>query len=228
MTKKKVLKVGLDSAAPFPMHSDYNSENFEGFEVDLLRAITDHLGLEIEYQVSLWSTILEQLFKGELDLICSAVTITPSRRHILEFTNPYLHFRLCAVINHEDQLKGINDFKNKTIGIREATEAERYVHANFPGNNMVHAETNKDLYRKLQTGKIDLLIDDSPIAGGFLQKNKKLKVGMYLPGTDSQYAIAMKKGDVQLKEQFNEVLSLLKDNGVYQTIYKKWFNDIQF
>ena len=228
MTKKKVLKVGLDSAAPFPMHSDYNSENFEGFEVDLLRAITDHLGLEIEYQVSLWSTILEQLFKGELDLICSAVTITPSRRHILEFTNPYLHFRLCAVINQEDQLKGINDFKNKTIGIREATEAERYVHANFPGNNMVHAETNKDLYRKLQTGKIDLLIDDSPIAGGFLQKNKKLKVGMYLPGTDSQYAIAMKKGDVQLKEQFNEVLSLLKDNGVYQIIYKKWFNDIQF
>ena len=228
MTQKKVLKVGLDSAAPFPMHSDYNSENFEGFEVDLLSAITDHLGLKIEYQVSLWSTILEQLFKGELDLICSAVTITPSRRHILEFTNPYLHFRLCAVINQEDQLKGINDFKNKTIGIREATEAERYVHANFPGNNMVHAETNKDLYRKLQTGKIDLLIDDSPIAGGFLQKNKKLKVGMYLPGTDSQYAIAMKKGDIQLKEQFDEVLTLLKENGVYQTIYKKWFNDIQF
>lgn len=228
MTQKKVLKVGLDSAAPFPMHSDYNSENFEGFEVDLLKAITDHLGLEIEYEVSLWSTILEQLFKGELDLICSAVTVTPSRRHILEFTNPYLHFRLCAVINQDDNLKGVNDFKNKTIGIRESTEAERYVHTNFPGNNMVHAETNKDLYRKLQTGKIDLLIDDSPIAGGFLQKNKKLKVGMYLPGTDSQYAIAMKKGDVQLKEQFNEVLSLLKENGVYQTIYKKWFNDIQF
>ncbi|MFP5079424.1 substrate-binding periplasmic protein [Pedobacter sp. JCM 36344] len=228
MTQKKVLKVGLDSAAPFPMHSDYNSENFEGFEVDLLKAITDHLGLEIEYQVSLWSTILEQLFKGELDIICSAVTVTPSRRHILEFTNPYLHFRLCAVINQEDNLRGLNDLKNKTIGIREATEAERYVHANFPANNMVHAETNKDLYRKLQAGKIDLLIDDSPIAGGFLQKNKKLKIGLYLPGTDSQYAIAIKKGDIQLKEQFNEVLSLLKENGVYQTIYKKWFNNIQF
>jgi ABC-type amino acid transport substrate-binding protein len=228
MTKKKVLKVGLDSAAPFPMHSDYNSESFEGFEVDLLKAITDHLGLEIEYEVSLWSTILEQLFKGELDIICSAVTVTPSRRHILEFTNPYLHFRLCAVINQEDSLKGTNDLKNKTIGIREATEAERYVHTNFPANNMVHAETNKDLYRKLQSGKIDLLIDDSPIAGGFLQKNKKLKIGMYLPGTDSQYAIAMKKGDVELKDQFNTVLSLLKENGAYQTIYKKWFNDIQF
>jgi ABC-type amino acid transport substrate-binding protein len=228
MAEKKVLKVGLDSAAPFPMHSDYNSEKFEGFEVDLLKAITDHLDLEIEYEVSLWQTILEKLFKGELDLICSAVTVTPSRRHILEFTNPYLHFRLCAVVNQEDNLRNISDLKNKTIGIREATEAEKYVHVNFPSNNMVHAETNKELYRKLQAGKIDLLIDDSPIAGGFLQKNKKLKVGMFLPETDSQYAIAMRKGDVQLKDQFNEVLTLLRENGVYQTIYKKWFTDIQF
>src|SRR5690606_3285988 len=139
----KVLKVGLDSAAPFPMHSDYNSGNFEGFEVDLMKAITEQLNLEVIYEVSLWSNILEKLFKGELDLICSAVTITASRRHILEFTNPYLHFRLCAVVNENDTLRNIGDLKNKTIGIREATEAEKYVHTNFPGNNMVHAETNK-------------------------------------------------------------------------------------
>ena len=228
MVTKKVLKVGLDSAAPFPMHSDYNSENFEGFEVDLMKAITAELNLEVVYEVSLWSNILEKLFKGELDLICSAVTVTPSRRHILEFTNPYLHFRLCAIINEDDSLRSIADLKNKTIGIREATEAEKYVHTHFPGNNMVHADTNKELYRKLQAGKIDLLIDDSPIAGGFLQKNKKLKVGLYLPNTDSQYAIAMKKGDLKLKEEFDEVLKLLKENGIYQTIYKKWFTDIQF
>ncbi|TKC06282.1 substrate-binding periplasmic protein [Pedobacter frigoris] len=228
MSQKRVLKVGLDSAAPFPMHSDYNAENFEGFEVDLMKAITELLDLEVEYEVSLWSNILEKLFKGELDLICSAVTVTASRRHILEFSNPYLHFRLCAVVNQADSLLEIADFKNKTIGIREATEAEKYVHTHFPANNMVHAETNRELYRKLQAGKIDMLIDDSPIAGGFLQKNKKLKVGMYLPRTDSQYAIAMKKGDLKLKEQFDGALTTLKENGMYQNIYKKWFADIQF
>ncbi|ACU02906.1 substrate-binding periplasmic protein [Pedobacter heparinus] len=228
MVNKKVLKVGLDSAAPFPMHSDYNAENFQGFEVDLLGAITNHLGLAIEYEVSLWSTILEKLFKGELDIICSAVTVTASRQHILEFSNPYLHFRLCAVVGQEDTLNSLHHFKNKTIGVREATEAEKYVREQFPANNIVYAVTNKELYRKLASGKIDLLVDDSPIAGGFLQKNKKLKIGMFLPKTDSSYAIAMKKGDVQLKAQFNEVLRLLKENGTYHTIYKKWFSDIQF
>lgn len=228
MANKKVLKVGLDSAAPFPMHSDYNAGNFEGFEVDLLHAITSKLDLKIEYEVSLWSTILEKLFKGELDMICSAVTVTSSRQHILEFSNPYLYFRLCAVVCKESELSALQHFKNKTIGVREATEAERYVREQFPANNIVYAVTNKELYRKLQAGKIDLLIDDSPIAGGFLQKNARLKIGMFLPKTDSSYAIAMKKGDVQLKTQFNEMLTALKEDGTYQQIYKKWFNEIQF
>ena len=51
---------------------------------------------------------------------------------------------------------------------------------------------------------------------------------MFLPKTDSSYAIAMKKGDTQLKARFNEVLRLLKENGTYQNIYKKWFSEIQF
>jgi ABC-type amino acid transport substrate-binding protein len=228
MVPKKILRVGLDSAAPFPMHSDYNSDNFEGFEVDLLKALTDHLHLEIQYEVSLWQNILEKLFKGELDMICSAVTVTDSRKHILEFSKPYFHFRLCAVVFHEDSIDDIKELKGKTIGVREATEAERFVHINFPANNMVHAATNKELYSKLLARKIDLLIDDSPIAGGFLKKNSKLKIGMYLPETDSHYAIAMKKGDVQLKDQFNVALKFLQDNGQYFTIYKKWFTDIKF
>jgi ABC-type amino acid transport substrate-binding protein len=228
MVPKKILKVGLDSAAPFPMHSDYNSDNFEGFEVDLLKALTEHLHLEIQYEVSLWQNILEKLFKGELDMICSAVTVTDSRKHILEFSMPYFHFRLCAVVFHEDSIDDVKDLKGKTIGVREATEAEKFVHTNFPNNNMVHAATNKELYSKLLARKIDLLVDDSPIAGGFLKKNSKLKIGMYLPETDSHYAIAMKKGDVQLKEEFNGALKFLRENGQYEAIYKKWFTDIKF
>jgi polar amino acid transport system substrate-binding protein len=228
MAPKRVLKVGLDSAAPFPMHSDYNSEKFEGFEVDLLSEIAKHLDFEIHYEVSLWKTILEKLFKGELDLICSAVTVTSSRKHILEFTEPYLHFRLCAVVPADGALDELKDFKNKTIGVRTATEAERHVHTKFPDNNMFHADTNKELYRKLQAGKIDMLVDDSPIAGGFLQNNSKLKIGMFLPNTDSHYAIAMKKGDLELRKQFNTGLKMLKENGIYDAIYAKWFSEIQF
>jgi len=224
---KRVLKVGIDSAAPFPMHTDYNSSVFEGFEVDLLKVIAEHLDLEVHYEVSLWKNILKQLYKGELDMICSAVTMTPSRQRILEFSEPYLQFRLCAVVKDNEHLYETANFKNKIIGVRVATEAEKYIMDQFPNYLLVHADTNKELYEQLLKGKIDVLIDDSPIAGGFLKKHSSLKIGLFLPDTDSHYAIAMRKGDVKLKNEINEVLRAMKKSGTYQNIFTKWFTQIQ-
>ncbi|RAJ35470.1 substrate-binding periplasmic protein [Pedobacter cryoconitis] len=224
---KRILKIGLDSAAPFPLHSDYNSSVFEGFEVDMIRAVAEVLDLELHYEVSLWKTILEKLYKGELDMICSAVTMTTSRQMILEFSKPYLQFQLCAVVNGGDGLIDLSSFKDKKIGIRTATEAEKYVMAQFPGNATVHTDTNDELYKKLLAHKIDVLIDDSPIVGGFLAKHQSLKIGMFMPVTESEYAIAMKKGDLALQHQINETLDLLRQNGVYDSIHDKWFNSIK-
>jgi len=223
----RILKIGLDSAAPFPLHSDYNSAVFEGFEVDMISAIAELLDLELHYEVSLWANILEKLYKGELDMICSAVTMTSSRKMILEFSKPYLQFQLCAIVNQGAVLTDLTDFKNKKIGIRIATEAEKYVMSQFPSNVTVHAETNKELYEKLLAGRIDILIDDSPIAGGFLHRHEGLEIGMFMPGTESQYAIAMKKGDVVLKDQINEAMELLHSNGTYAAIFNKWFSKIR-
>jgi len=224
---KRKMKIGLDSAAPFPLHSDYNAAVFEGFEVDMIAAIAELLDLELHYEVSLWSDILEKLYKGELDMICSAVTMTISRQMILEFSKHYLDFKLCAIVNKGAMFNDLGDFRDKRIGIRIATEAEKYVMAQFPGNVTIHAETNKELYQKLLAGRIDVLIDDSPIAGGFLHQQPTLEIAMFMPGTESRYAIAMKKGDLKLKKQINEAMDLLKANGTYDAIHKKWFSNIR-
>ncbi|MEJ5963501.1 substrate-binding periplasmic protein [Pedobacter immunditicola] len=224
---KEILKIGLDSVAPVPMHSDYNSAVFEGFEVDLMKEIASQLNLELHYEISLWKHILEKLYKGELDMICSAVTMTTSRQRILEFSMPYLQFRLCAVVNKGTSLYNLNSFDHKTIGIRIATEAEKYIMGKFPSHDIVHVNRNDELYNLLLKGEIDVLIDDSPIAGGFLHQHRGLQIGMFMPNTHSQYAIAMKKGDTLLKLRINEVLKHLKENGVYHQLYKKWFNYIE-
>ncbi|MDB5020850.1 MAG: amino acid transporter substrate-binding protein [Pedobacter sp.] len=224
---KRFLKIGLDSAAPFPMHTDLKSNIFEGFEVDLIKVIAEALELDVQYEVSLWKDILPQLYKGELDMICSAVTVTASRKHILEFSDPYLHFRLCAVVRHGDTLTSSNDFKNKIIGVRAAAVAEKYIMDEFPANMLVHADANIELYDSLNQGRIDIVVDDSPIAGGFLRRYEKLKIGMFIPDTESNYAIAMKKGDVNLKNQINEVLRKMKENGLYDALFTKWFTHMQ-
>lgn len=224
---KRFLRIGLDSAAPFPMHSDLKSSIFEGFEVDLIKVIAEALELDIQYEVSLWQDILPQLYKGELDMICSAVTVTPSRKHILEFSDPYLQFYLCAVVKKTEVMHSVADFKNKIIGVRSSAVAEKYIMDHFPSNMLVHADENREMYDSLSQGHIDMLVDDSPIAGGFLQKYPDLKIGLFIPNTNSNYAIAMKKGDVQLKGQINVVLQKMKKDGLYDELFKKWFTGMQ-
>ncbi|HXL55549.1 MAG TPA: transporter substrate-binding domain-containing protein, partial [Chitinophagaceae bacterium] len=119
------------------------------------------------------------------------------------------------------------DLKGKNIGVRIATEAEKYVRKYLSINNIVLSDTNDELYQKVNDGAIDLLIDDTPIAGAFVQKISKLKVCMFLPNSQSHYAIALKKGNIDLKKQINKVLSVLKQNGRYNAIYNRWFHEIE-
>ena len=80
LIEPSVLTVGCDAAAPLPLHSDFNSSDFEGFEVDLMQAVSSHLGLPVKYKSALWSEIIEELKQGRLDVLCSAATITEERK----------------------------------------------------------------------------------------------------------------------------------------------------
>ena len=91
---------------------------------------------------------------------------------------------------------------------------------------MVFSDTNQELYQLLNNRNIDLLIDDSPIAGAFVKQNDKLKVSLFLPGTESEYAIALKKDNVQFKNSINTVLNEIKKNGYWQKLYDKWFENM--
>jgi ABC-type amino acid transport substrate-binding protein len=74
---------------------------------------------------------------------------------------------------------------------------------------------------------LDALVDDSPIAGGFTRQNPQLIVSHFLPNSSSQYAIALKKGNVDLKKSLNKVIDKLQENGFLKDNKRKWFDGIE-
>jgi ABC-type amino acid transport substrate-binding protein len=106
---------------------------FRGFEVDLSRAIARELGVEVEYRSALWSVILDELRQARLDVVCSAATITEARRRDVEFSDPYLDIRLVLVTRAGMSIRGVGDLDRRTVGVRSATEAERFARIQAPG-----------------------------------------------------------------------------------------------
>lgn len=133
--KENTLRVGLDYAAPIPLHTDISSDKFEGFEVDLVNQIAKELGLKLQHSVALWKEIINDLINGEIDAICSAATVTDERKKTVTFSTPYLNFHLCVVC-HTDEILKSKELADKIVGVRASTEAEEYLKNNYPGKKL--------------------------------------------------------------------------------------------
>ncbi|GAB2793843.1 basic amino acid ABC transporter substrate-binding protein [Rhabdobacter roseus] len=223
---ENVLKVGLDFAAPIPLHTDISSKKFEGFEVDLMNEIAKELSVALEHKVAYWEDIIADIIHQKIDIICSAATVTEKRKEIVAFSNPYLNFHLALVCN-KDNIVALKDLKDKNIGVRISSEAEEYLKKNFPEKELFLFDTNDEQYGRLTEKEIDALIDDTPIAYGFVENNSAIVMAEIIKSTPSQYAIIINKENIDLLNQINSALDKFEKNGYLQDRRDFWFKDTQ-
>jgi polar amino acid transport system substrate-binding protein len=221
---KPIVKVGLDFAAPIPLHTDRSSGIFEGFEVDLMNELARQLQFTLEYKVSYWKDIIDDLIHRKIDVICSAATVTDERMKTVAFSRPYLRFHLCLV-SHKDHPLSVTDLPDKKVGVRRSTEAEEYLKSRFPGKELYVFDTNDEQYEKLTTKEIDALIDDAPIAYGFSQSNPSIHMAELIESTPSHYAIVLNKENSALQNQLNAAIDTLERNGFLAERRAFWFKD---
>lgn len=218
----KTLKVGLDFAAPIPLHTDLSKGKFEGFEVDLMNGIAAGLNLQLQHSISYWKDILNDLQNKKIDVICSAATKTSEREKDFLFSNSYLDFHLCLVC-HKDHILSIDNLENKRVGVRKSTEAEEYLKKKYPGKSFEYFDSNEEIYGQLGKKEIDALVDDSPIAFGFKESVPGITIAGLLPGTSSRYAVMLHKDNIGLKKNIDRVIGELEQNGFLEEARRKWF-----
>lgn len=84
------LVVGTKEAPPFAIKSDKGE--WSGVSIDLWRKIADQLKLRYRFEeAASMTSLLEGLAQGKFDLAVAAITVTPAREQVLDFTVPYFH-----------------------------------------------------------------------------------------------------------------------------------------
>jgi polar amino acid transport system substrate-binding protein len=87
-------------------------------------------------------------------------------------------------------------------------------------------------YNELALGRVDAVLLDLPIAIYVVQKNDELNTKLKFTGEPIEkghYAIAFRKRDEALAQQFDSALERLAKNGELKRIYEQWglWNDDQ-
>ena len=222
---KEVYQVATDNAyAPFEF-IDEESGELEGFDVELIKALAEEADIEIEIQQLEFDGIVAGVGSGKFDIGIAGMTITEEREENIDFSQPYYEAGLILAVDEDnDEIESIDDVDGKVVATRVGSTSENYLKENTDAEPEAFPEI-VEAYQVTLQGKVDAVLYDLPNVQYYSNKETggKLKtVGEKLTGED--YGIAFPKGS-ELRDEIDDALTTLKDDGTYGDIYEKWFGE---
>ena len=224
----KVLKVGTEPTfAPFEFQKE-GSKEFDGFDMDLIRAIGKQLNMKVEILNMGFDALIPAINAGNIDLAIAGMSITPDRQKAVDMSDPYYVSGLVVVVGKDNAaVKSVNDLNNKGIAVQIGTTgAERA--AKVPGAKVKNFNTNAEVFLELKNKGVEAVIIDKPVAEYFLAtgggKDYAKIVGDAMEA--ESYGISLKKNS-PLTKDINKALLDLKKNGEYDKLYTKWFGAVK-
>src|SRR5476651_883682 len=72
-----------------PFEYENSQKQLEGFDIDLIKAIAEAENFNIKLVNTPWEGIFATLGSGDRDIIISGITITDTRKEMVDFSLPY-------------------------------------------------------------------------------------------------------------------------------------------
>ncbi len=225
------LRIGVEGAYP-PFSWTEPDGTLKGFDIDMARALCEQMGRECELVPQDWDGIIPALLAKKYDAIVASMSITEERKKRVDFTEKYYNtpakFVAPADANFEATQEGL---EGKVVGVQRGTIHQCYMEKAFPNVELNLYGTQEEVFLDLANGRIDAQISDSIQAKeGFLDKDEG-KGFEFLGGVQYDLechgegaGIAVRKGDDELRKEFNAAIKALRENGTYAEINDKYFD----
>lgn len=207
---------------PFEVEDGEAPSGYSGFDIDLVQAMADQLGLELVVQVTSFDAIQSgtALAADSCDMAASAMTINEEREQNVDFLEPYFNAEQ-SLLTNTDGPQTLDDVTS--LGVQADTTGQAYAEENFDGD-ITEFDGADALFSALAAGNIDAILQDFPVNFVRAQDEDSLDVVETYP-TGEQYGFAVREGNTELSDPLNETLQALIDDGTYEEIYDEYFDD---
>lgn len=212
-------------------HLSYRPFQFEqdgevvGFDVDVVDAIAEELGVEQEIVDTPFETVTTgaAFTQNQCDLSAAAITITPEREEVIAFSDPYFVANQAILTKSANAVTDEAGLGGKRVGAQTGTTGMMYAEENFTDSEIVEYESLPLLLEALNTDQVDAAINDNGVLYDYATENDGFEVGFDIE-TGENYGIAMSQNNTALLEVTNSVLATIQEDGTYDEIYEEWFN----
>jgi polar amino acid transport system substrate-binding protein len=218
--KGKITMAMSGQYPPFNFVDDQNQ--LTGFDVEIGTEIAKRIAVTGIPLTTAWDGIIAGLLANKYELICGSMAITEERLKSIEFSDPYYRSGAQLFVKKDSLFKSVTDLKGKKIGVTLGTTYEQWVRDNIADVDIRTYKGVPDMILEVSTGRIDGFITDK-IVGALAIKDKGVPIT--LVGDllfEEKMGIAMRKGNVELKNAIDSALASMKEDGSYHDISMKW------
>ncbi|MFN3981103.1 MAG: transporter substrate-binding domain-containing protein, partial [Caldilinea sp.] len=218
------------TAADYPPFEFYNSKfELDGFDIALAKAIGRELGVEVQFKDYAFDGLLDALRLGQVDAAIAAISVTPGRQEIVDFTNIYYLGETSALAgpNFEGTVRSATDMAGAKVGVQRGTTFQAWAQKQLvaPGyitqDDLVTYTTPSAIIRDLRSGALDVGLMGQQTAALALRQNSD---AIRLAGENfykQQFAIAAPKGS-NLTAELNQALLTIQSNGAFARLVKDY------
>ncbi|KPB00950.1 amino acid ABC transporter [Ahrensia marina] len=225
------IKIGTEGAYP-PFNNLEADGSLTGFDIDIANALCEEMKAECEFVTSDWDGIIPALLAGKFDAIIASMSITEERKETVDFTNKYYNTPPAIAVPKDSDIAEATDaaLAGKTLGAQSSTTHSNYAEEKLGSAELKLYPTPDEYKLDIASGRIDGVIDDVVVLSDWLATEdgaccKLLGTLTPDPVINGEGAgIAIRKGEDELREKFNEAIVAIRESGKYEEINAKYFD----
>jgi ABC-type amino acid transport substrate-binding protein len=215
------ITIGVKYDVPPFGFKNPQSNEVEGFDVDLGKAVAEELGVKPKFIEAISDNRIPFLEDGTADLILSTMTINAERVQEIDFSDPYYIARGRILTTQDSPIKGLEDLAGKRVCTALGSTYEETIREQAPKADLKLVDSYSECLELIQNGAVDAISTDDVILTGMIIQDDTLHlVGDEL--TVEPYGAGIKKGEKELVDLVNRVFDEYKQDGRWQKTYDKW------
>jgi polar amino acid transport system substrate-binding protein len=215
------IKIATDATWP-PFEYVDESNNIVGFDIDLMNAIAQKEGLNVEYINVGFDPLLAGMAVGTYDAAISSITIKPERAENMLVSDPYyVAGQMIVTGKSNTSITGQSSLSGKKLGAQLGTTGESLAQE-IPASTVKSYNQIGLAIQDLMNGQIDAVICDTPIAENYVKKNTATLKIVGDAMTTEDYGIAVAKGKDDLLAKINAGLKAVQNEGLIDQLVAKW------
>jgi polar amino acid transport system substrate-binding protein len=215
---------------PFPPMEFEDAEEesgYNGFDIELMAAIADDLGLGIAVVTPGFDAITSGLAmeSGDCDISAASITITEEREQGVDFSEPYFTADQSLLVKADSGITELAGLDGLAVAVQTGTTGAAYAEENAEANGyeVVSFDDAAGPYLALNAGDVAGVLTDIVGNQGVADEDDTVTV-VETYATDESYGLAVKEeGSEALLEAVNASLAQFEEDGTYDEIYASWF-----